>query len=141
MAELVDALDSKSSSFGSVGSIPTRGTTATSYPCNLQGVMFYKQPYLFLFFLRFCILICNTLFSYLFYTDDLVTREVFERMDDFERVDFLFSQLESSYNIILQLQQNLEHNTKTFVVWMSMNEEGKYCCQQLGGHRQQKYIL
>ena len=26
MAELVDALDSKSSSFGSVGSIPTRGT-------------------------------------------------------------------------------------------------------------------
>ena len=27
MAELVDALDSKSSSFGSVGSIPTRGTT------------------------------------------------------------------------------------------------------------------
>ena len=26
VAELVDALDSKSSSFGSVGSIPTRGT-------------------------------------------------------------------------------------------------------------------
>ena len=26
MAELVDALDSKSSSFGSVGSIPTQGT-------------------------------------------------------------------------------------------------------------------
>ena len=30
VAELVDALDSKSSSFGSVGSIPTQGTL-TSY--------------------------------------------------------------------------------------------------------------
>ena len=116
MAELVDALDSKSSSFGSVGSIPTRGTTTTSYPSDLQGVMPYKQPHFFLFSLRFCILICNTPFSYLLYTDDLVTREVFERMDDFVRVDFLFIQLENSYDIIFQLQQNLEHNTKTFVV-------------------------
>jgi len=76
----------------------------------------YKQPHFFLFSLRFCILICNTPFSYLLYTDDLVTREVFERMDDFVRVDFLFIQLENSYDIIFQLQQNLEHNTKTFVV-------------------------
>ena len=34
MAELVDALDSKSSSFGSVGSIPTQGTFASQ---NLRG--------------------------------------------------------------------------------------------------------
>ena len=31
VAELVDALDSKSSSFESVGSIPTRGTKCNSY--------------------------------------------------------------------------------------------------------------
>ena len=32
VAELVDALDSKSSSFGSVGSIPTRGTSNLNIP-------------------------------------------------------------------------------------------------------------
>jgi hypothetical protein len=37
VAELVDALDSKSSSFGSVGSIPTQGTK-----CNpLQACIFF----------------------------------------------------------------------------------------------------
>ena len=34
MAELVDALDSKSSSFGSVGSIPTRGTSYLYFQIN-----------------------------------------------------------------------------------------------------------
>ena len=38
MAELVDALDSKSSSFGSVGSIPTRGTKLKNKPLNNQYV-------------------------------------------------------------------------------------------------------
>jgi hypothetical protein len=47
VAELVDALDSKSSSFGSVGSIPTQGTKAdflsrlfyllqTAFICRIQ---------------------------------------------------------------------------------------------------------
>jgi hypothetical protein len=72
----------------------------------------YKQPHFFLFSLRFC----HTPFLYLLCTDDLDTREVFERMDDFEWVDFLFSQLENSYDNIFQLQQDLEHNTKTFVI-------------------------
>ena len=37
VAELVDALDSKSSSFGSVGSIPTQGTKCNSF----QGLHFF----------------------------------------------------------------------------------------------------
>ena len=37
VAELVDALDSKSSSFGSVGSIPTRGT---------QRLLFYVMGFI-----------------------------------------------------------------------------------------------
>ena len=38
VAELVDALDSKSSSFGSVGSIPTRGTL------NKQLLYLFEVP-------------------------------------------------------------------------------------------------
>ena len=40
VAELVDALDSKSSSFGSVGSIPTRGTKKT---CLLTGFFYFNR--------------------------------------------------------------------------------------------------
>jgi hypothetical protein len=39
VAELVDALDSKSSSFGSAGSIPALGTVTK--PLVFQGVLFF----------------------------------------------------------------------------------------------------
>ena len=42
MAELVDALDSKSSSLGSVGSIPTRGTLRIrNYMFNIMLRIFF----------------------------------------------------------------------------------------------------
>ena len=77
--------------------------------------------------------------------DDLDTREVFERMDDFERVDFLFNQLENSYDIIFQLQQKVEHNAKTSAIQMSMIEmlieESGYYSKQLGGYGQKPELL
>ena len=42
MAELVDALDSKSSSFGSVGSIPTQGTV------TIRNVFIDNELYFFI---------------------------------------------------------------------------------------------
>ena len=41
MAELVDALDSKSSSFGSVGSIPTQGTLTSHVLRGFSLKIFY----------------------------------------------------------------------------------------------------
>ena len=77
--------------------------------------------------------------------DDLDTREVFERMDDFERVDFLFNQLENSYDIIFQLQQKVEHNAKTSAIQKSLIEmlieESKYYSQQLGGYGQKPELM
>ena len=77
--------------------------------------------------------------------DDLDTLEVFERMDDFERVDFLFNQLENSYDIIFQLQQKVEHNAKTSAIQKSLIEmlieESKYYSQQLGGYGQKPELM
>ena len=77
--------------------------------------------------------------------DDLDSREVFERMDDFERVDFLFNQLENSYDIIFQLQQKVEHNAKTSAIQMSMIEmlieDSGYYSKQLGGYGQKPELL
>ena len=52
MAELVDALDSKSSSFGSVGSIPTQGTQI------IRNLMFYMKLRI-IFFSKGNILVTN----------------------------------------------------------------------------------
>ena len=41
VAELVDALDSKSSFFGSVGSIPTLSTFKTAFPSWLKVLRFF----------------------------------------------------------------------------------------------------
>ena len=56
MAELVDALDSKSSSFGSVGSIPTQGTDkaqkgANSSKLKKRACFFFERSVVFAFVL------------------------------------------------------------------------------------------
>jgi len=56
VAELVDALDSKSSSFGSVGSIPTRGTL------RIRNRLFFMKLRIFLSFFG-NILATNLMFS------------------------------------------------------------------------------
>jgi len=45
VAELVDALDSKSCSFGSAGSIPARGTKALEFSRAFFMVFFNQIPY------------------------------------------------------------------------------------------------
>ena len=77
--------------------------------------------------------------------DEMDTDELFERLNDNERIELLFETMENSYDIIFQLQQNVDHNAKTSAIQKSMIDllidEGKFYSQQLGGHGQKSELL
>jgi len=54
--------------------------------------------------------------------DEMTPDELFERLNDNERIELLFEQMENSYDVIFQLQQKVEHNAEISAIQKSMIE-------------------
>ena len=77
--------------------------------------------------------------------DEMSTDELFERLNDNERIELLFEQMENTYDIIFQLEQRVEHLDKKRKIDYSLIEmlleNDDWYSKQLGGHGERPELL
>lgn len=77
--------------------------------------------------------------------DEMTTEELFERLNDKERIQLLFDQMENTYGLLFQQEQRIDHLVKQrkidFSIIEMLLENDAWYSKQLGGHGQKPELL
>ena len=77
--------------------------------------------------------------------DEMTTDELFERLNDNEKIELLFEQIENTNELLFQQQQRIDHLDKQrkidFSIIEMLLENDDWYSKQLGGHGQKPELL